>query len=243
MAIKHFLSTAGGLPGRQLRPEIMDRPGLDKTKHRNALAGLRRLNLASGICRQLCHELVRYSRARRVTKLKVLDIASGGGDVALGLWRRARKRGLDLQILGLDVSAAACDFANEQCREATGSITFDQLDVIANPLPAEFDVVTCSLFLHHLTHDQASRLLRKMAASGPLLLASDLRRCASGYFMAQLACHCLTSSPVVRYDGPQSVANAFTLSEMRELCNDAGLVDATIRKAWPCRLLLKRQEG
>jgi 2-polyprenyl-3-methyl-5-hydroxy-6-metoxy-1,4-benzoquinol methylase len=220
----------------------MDQPGLDKIKHRSALAGLRRLNLASGVCRQLCNELVRYSRSRRVMKLKVLDIASGGGDVALGLWRRARKRGLDLQILGLDVSAAACEFANEQCREATGSVMFEQLDVTTNPLPAGFDVVTCSLFLHHLTRDEASILLSKMAVAGRLLLASDLRRCASGYFMAQVACHCLTTSPVVRYDGPQSVANAFTMSEMRELCDDAGLADATVHKVWPCRLLIKAEK-
>ncbi len=221
----------------------MDRPGLDKIKHRYALVGLRRLNLASGVCRQLCNELIHYSRFRRVTKLKVLDIASGGGDVALGLWRRARKRGLDLQILGLDVSAAACEFANEQCREANDSIIFDQLDVITNPLPTGFDVVTCSLFLHHLTYDQALNLLSKMAAAGRLLLASDLRRCASGYFMAQLACHCLTTSPIVRYDGPQSVANAFTVSEILELCGNAGLVDATVHNVWPSRFLIKRQES
>jgi 2-polyprenyl-3-methyl-5-hydroxy-6-metoxy-1,4-benzoquinol methylase len=241
--MKQFLSIVAGLPQRHLRPEIMDQPGLDTTKHRSALAGLRRLNVASGVCRQLCNELVRYSRSRGVTKLKVLDIASGGGDVGLGLWRHARKRGLNLQILGLDWNAAACEFANEQCREASGAVVFNQLDVITNTLPNGFDVVTCSLFLHHLTSDQASHLLRKMADSGPLLLASDLRRCAGGYFMAQLACHCLTRSPVVRYDGPQSVANAFTLSEMRELCDDAGLIGATVRKVWPCRMLLKRQES
>lgn len=240
MPMKHLLSTAAGLPWRHLRPEIMDRPGLDNAKHRKALVGLRRLNLASGVCRQLCNELVRYSRSRRVARLKVLDIASGGGDVALGVWRQARKLGLDLQILGLDVSSAACEFASEQCRETNGSIKFDQLDVITQPLPAGSDVVTCSLFLHHLTSDQASHLLRQMADAGPLLLVSDLRRCVSGYFMAQLACHCLTRSSVVRYDGPQSVANAFTVSEMRELCDDAGLADATIRKVWPCRMLLKR---
>jgi hypothetical protein len=74
-----------------------------------------------------------------------------------------------------------------------------------------FDVVTCSLFLHHLTSDQATNLLMRMAAAGRLLLANDLRRCVSGYLMAQLACRCLTRSPIVRYDGPQSVANAFTI--------------------------------
>jgi len=220
----------------------MDQSDLDRTKHRYALTGLRRLNLVSGVCRQLCKELIRYSHSRGVASLRVLDIASGGGDVPFGLWKLARKRGLDLRILGLDVSAAACEFAMEQCRPAGRSIVFEQCDVTRDFIPSGFDVVTCSLFLHHLTYDQASSLLMKMAAAGRLLLANDLRRCATGYLMAQLACRCLTRSPIVRYDGPQSVANAFTATEMRELCMAAGLVDATVHKAWPCRLLVRRQE-
>ena len=158
-----------------------------------------------------------------------------------GLWKLAQKTGLDLRILGLDISAAACEFAREQCRTAGGSIVFEQSDVIRDFIPDGFDVVTCSLFLHHLTCDQASNLLMKMGAAGRLLLANDLRRCTNGYLMAQLACRCLTRSLIVRYDGPQSVANAFTASEMRDLCMAAGLVDATVHKAWPCRMLVRRQ--
>jgi 2-polyprenyl-3-methyl-5-hydroxy-6-metoxy-1,4-benzoquinol methylase len=221
----------------------MDQSGLDAIKHRSALAGLRRLNLASGVCHQVCRELTRYSRFRGVANLRVLDIASGGGDVPFGLWKLAKRRGLDLRILGLDVSAAACEFATKQCRPAGGSILFEQCDATRDAIPGGFDVVTCSLFLHHLTYDQASNLLMKMAAAGRLLLANDLRRCATGYLLAQLACRCLTRSPIVRYDGPQSVANAFTAMEMRELFMDAGLEDATVHKVWPCRMLVRRQEG
>jgi hypothetical protein len=34
------------------------------------------------------------------------------------------------------------------------------------------------------------------------------------------------------------VASAFTLSEMRALCREAGMQDAVIRRAWPCRLMV-----
>ena len=242
MPLNNILAASVGMSHRHHRPEIMDRSGLDRLKHRCALTGLRRLNLASGVCHQLCKELTRYSRSRGVSRLRVLDIASGGGDVPFGLWKLALQRGLDLRILGLDISAAACEFAMEQCRPAGGSIVFEQCDVTRDFIPNGFDVVTCSLFLHHLTCDQATNLLMRMAAAGRLLLANDLRRCASGYLMAQLACRCLTRSPIVRYDGPQSVANAFTATEMRELCMAAGLVDATVHKVWPCRMLVRRQE-
>jgi 2-polyprenyl-3-methyl-5-hydroxy-6-metoxy-1,4-benzoquinol methylase len=239
----NILTTSISLSHRHLRPEVMDQSGLDTIKHRSALAGLRRLNFASGVCHQLFRELSRYSRFRGVANLRVLDIASGGGDVPFGLWKLAKRRGLDLRILGLDVSAAACEFATEQCRPAGCSILFEQCDATCDVIPSGFDVVTCSLFLHHLTCEQAANLLMKMAAAGRLLLANDLRRCAAGYLLAHLACRFLTRSPIVRYDGPQSVANAFTATEMRELCVAAGLADATVQKIWPCRMLVRRQES
>jgi 2-polyprenyl-3-methyl-5-hydroxy-6-metoxy-1,4-benzoquinol methylase len=227
---------------RDNRPEIMDQPGLDREKHCGALAGLRRLNLVSGVARQMFKELTTYGRSRGLRSLRVLDIACGGGDVPLAIWKLAQKRGLNLRILGLDVSANACEYAREHCRAAAASIAFDQCDVKRESIPDGFDVVTCSLFLHHLTFDQAAKLLKKMADAGRLLLVNDLRRCAMGYILAQLACRLLATSSVVRYDGPQSVANAFTVSEMRKLCMNAGLLDASIRKAWPCRMIVVRQE-
>jgi hypothetical protein len=112
------------------------------------------------------------------------------------------------------------------------------LDVTSNDLPNGFDVVSCSLFLHHLSREQAVELLRKMSRSGRLLVASDLRRCRAGYVLAHLACRVLSRSPIVRWDGPRSVANAFSLTEMKDVCSEAGLFNAKIGPSWPCRMLI-----
>jgi 2-polyprenyl-3-methyl-5-hydroxy-6-metoxy-1,4-benzoquinol methylase len=241
MSLKYLLAAPSSLSGRDHRPEIMDQSGLDAETHRSALAGLRRLNLASGVCRQLCKILMRHCQSRGLWSLRVLDIASGGGDVPFGLWKLAKKQGIDLRILGLDVSATACKYATERCRAADGAIVFEQCDVVHARIPDGFDVVTCSLFLHHLTIDEAATVLKKMAEAGCLLLANDLNRSAAGYILAQLACRTLTGSPVVRFDGPQSVANAFTVSEMRGICDSAGLTDASVYRSWPCRFMVVRQ--
>jgi 2-polyprenyl-3-methyl-5-hydroxy-6-metoxy-1,4-benzoquinol methylase len=241
MSLKSLFAPPLRLTSRNHQPEIMDQSWLDRDKHRCALAGLRRLNLVSGVCHQIFKRLMAYCHSRNLSSLRVLDIASGGGDVPFGVWKLAQKRGLDLRILGLDVSTTACEYATNQCRPAGGSIVFDQCDVLGESIPDGFDVVMCSLFLHHLTARQASNLLRKMADAGRLMLANDLRRSATGYLLAQLACRMLTTSPVVRHDGPQSVANAYTVCEMRTLCVAAGLADATVHRAWPWRVMVVRQ--
>jgi 2-polyprenyl-3-methyl-5-hydroxy-6-metoxy-1,4-benzoquinol methylase len=226
------------LAERRLRPELMDQPGLARADHARALNGLRRLNIASSASRQLWSVIARHARAAQGTRLRLLDIASGGGDIPLGLWRLAHRRGVDLQILGLDISGAACTEAAQRCRPAGKAITFQCTDVTTAALPKGFDVVTSSLFLHHLPWNQATALLRKMREAARLVVISDLRRSAAGYAVAQAACRLLTRSPIVRYDGRQSVASAFTLSEVRELCREAGMQDAVVRRAWPCRLMI-----
>lgn len=231
------------LSQRRLQPELMDRPGLGANEHHRALRGLGRLNAASGVCRQLWGCLSAVAAREVGRPLRVLDIASGGGDVAWGLWNLARRYGIDLEILGMDVSAAACEYARARCQAAKRAIAFQQADVTRQSLPAGFDVATCSLFLHHLTFGDAADLLRRMAAAARTVVVSDLRRSTAGYVLAHAACRTLTRSPVVRYDGPQSVANAFSFQEMQSLCAAAGLSDAVVRTAWPCRLTIVRHGG
>ncbi len=229
-----FLSLAE----RRLRPELMDQPGLDLAEHARALNGLRRLNTASAASRQLWRVIAQNTQAAPGSRLRILDVASGGGDVPFGLWSLAKRRHIELQILGLDISNTACAQATDRCRRTGKSITFQCTDVATASLPKGFDVVISSLFLHHLPWKQAVSLLRKMRDAARLLIVCDLRRSAAGYAVAHAACRILTRSAVVRYDGPQSVASAFTIREMRQLCREANMPRAVVRRAWPWRLML-----
>lgn len=163
--------------------------------------------------------------------------------MAFGLWQRARRYNIELEILGLDASPTACRTATARCAPAQGDITFQCRDVLVAPLPRSFDVVVCTLFLHHLTLMQAQSLLANMRAAAPLIVISDLRRSSFDYAVAHAACRLLTRSPIVHYDGPQSVASAFSLCEMRDLCDAAGLTDALVRPVWPWRILVVHCPG
>jgi 2-polyprenyl-3-methyl-5-hydroxy-6-metoxy-1,4-benzoquinol methylase len=231
------------LSSRRLRPEVMDQVELDPAEHRRALRGLGRLNLASGVAACYWREINKRLRPARGDALRLLDVASGGGDVPLGLWRCAHRQGVTLRVLGLDKSATAVQHAAAQVESFNGQMTFMQQDVLKRRLPSGFDIVTCSLFLHHLPASEVIALLRNMSAAAPLLLVSDLCRTLRGLALAHAACRLLTASPVVRSDGPQSVANAFSIAEMRDLCDEAGLQIATITRTWPCRMLIVRHRS
>jgi 2-polyprenyl-3-methyl-5-hydroxy-6-metoxy-1,4-benzoquinol methylase len=170
----------------------------------------------------------------------VLDLASGGGDLAVWLARMGRRHRLALTVTGCDISPRAVDFARAHAaRTGHDNVNFQQLDVLNDDLPSGYDVVMCSLFLHHLSEVDAERTLRRMAAvTNRLVLVDDLQRCTLGYTAAWLGCRLLTRSHVVHVDGPLSVAGAFSLDEIRQVGDRAGLLDARLTTHWPWRFLL-----
>ncbi|MHC4550654.1 MAG: class I SAM-dependent methyltransferase [Planctomycetota bacterium] len=100
------------LDQRRLRPERMDDPALDATLHLRALRGLERINRWSRTVHGLWRGLRRLADGR--APLRVLDLASGGGDLPSGLWHRARRAGVVLEIAGCDRSPRAVAYARQR---------------------------------------------------------------------------------------------------------------------------------
>jgi 2-polyprenyl-3-methyl-5-hydroxy-6-metoxy-1,4-benzoquinol methylase len=224
---------------RRRLPELMDDPHLAPQAHAQALRGLERINWWSHSARILWPPIRRLLRARGGKTLRVLDIASGAGDLPIGLWRKARAAGHDVEVDGWDIHAGAIAYARESAHKKGASVRFLRRDALGVLDADRYDVVMCSLFLHHLSRDQAVELLRRMASwATRLVLVNDLRRSALGLVLAHAATRLLSSSEIVHTDGPRSVAAAFSLQEVRLLVREAGLETATIARRWPFRFLL-----
>lgn len=228
---------------RRLQPEIMDRPDVDPGEHHRALDAIARVNFISASAlmlwppiRELCRQRQKAGDPRPV---RVLDVATGGGDVPSRMWRRARRKGFALEVAGCDVSPVAIEHARHTAARQKADVTFFPLNVLSEPIPRGYDVVTCSLFLHHLDGDQAVTVLRKMGeAAGSLVLVNDLERSRLGWWAAYLGTRLLTRSPIVHFDGVVSVEGAFAASEALALAHQAGLDAATVRRRFPFRYLL-----
>jgi 2-polyprenyl-3-methyl-5-hydroxy-6-metoxy-1,4-benzoquinol methylase len=217
----------------------MDSPGLDRDAHEDALRGLGRINRFSRSVTRLWEPIARACRAAGGRKLRVLDLACGGGDVALGIARRSRADKLPVEVHGADISELAVDFASRRAQREGLDVRFFKLDAVAGLIPMDYDILTCTLFLHHLSEADSSRLLGKMAESArSLVLVDDLIRSRAGYVLAWAGCRLLTRSKVVHHDGPASVSGAFRVEEVRAMAEVQGLSGATIRTHWPERFLL-----
>jgi SAM-dependent methyltransferase len=224
---------------RRRQPELMDQPGLDRDSHFQALRGLERINRWSGSARILWRPLLRVARQVGGPAFRVLDIATGGGDLPVGLWRRATRAGLAMQFDAWDISPDAVDYARARAARVGADVRFFIKDALADDIPPDYDAVISSLFLHHLDEAQAVRLLRRMAdAARQVVLINDLARSTFGLLLARAGTRLLSASRVVHMDGPRSVEGAFTRAEARALADKAGLGGARVVPRWPARFLL-----
>ena len=225
---------------RRRVPERMDDPALPASEHLHALAGLARLNRAARADR-LTWPAVRWAverAARDGRGARVLDVACGAGDAIARLAVRARRASARIEWTACDASQVALDEAEQAARGAGASVTTAQADAVHGPLPAGQDLVTCSLFLHHLDRDDAVSALRTMASAAPAGAVVDLDRTWLGMGLAWTASRALSRSSVVHFDATASVRAAWTADEAQSMALQAGLHDARVVRAWPERWIL-----
>lgn len=117
------------MSGRELVPELMDDPSLNEDQHLQALAGLKRINFFSRTSSRLATVIAKSTHSK---SLEILDLASGGGDVALRLFKDLRRNGIEAKITGRDISANAVHYANQQAQtqRLSSSVFFEVSDAI-----------------------------------------------------------------------------------------------------------------
>ncbi|MCE9529536.1 MAG: methyltransferase domain-containing protein [Planctomycetes bacterium] len=225
---------------RNRQPELMDQAGLDPILHRQALRGLERINRLSRSSRILWPAIWKLAKREAPRPIRVLDIACGAGDVTLALAEKARRNGLPIQFTGCDISPLAVEHATAKANELKTDVHFEIRNIFQYTPPVSYDVVCCSLFLHHLDEADAIALLQRMKEiAGHLVLVNDLTRSITGYLLAYFGVRVLSRSPIVHVDGPRSVEGAFTLTEALALAERSGLHGACVKRRWPSRFLLR----
>jgi SAM-dependent methyltransferase len=191
------------------------------------LADLAWMNRCLGVTGFVAHQLGRLV-GESVDRLRVLDVAAGGGDILVGVDLWCRSRSVDFRGVAVDRGTEASQVARRRVVEPDGSVRIEVVRGDALRLPftdRAFDVAISSTFLHHLEPEQAIQTLREMARVSEVgFVVSDLRRGFLGYLGSLgLAYTIWARHPYTRHDGPVSMRAAFTLQEARELAVEAGL--------------------
>jgi ubiquinone/menaquinone biosynthesis C-methylase UbiE len=195
----------------------MDRPVDAPDELEGNLADIAFANRWFGGLAPVCREV------RRAGARSILDVGTGAGDVPQALVRDAGRRGVDVRVTCLDRSAQMIAIA----RRRTGNddrLTFVQGEGERLPFAdASFDVVICTLALHHFEPTPARALLREMRRVARLRpIVADLSRSALAYAATWLYARAASRNRLTRHDAPLSVRRAYDPREAIIMARDAG---------------------
>ncbi len=204
--------------GRVVQTELLDCATAQEAKEN--LRDLVRINRWLGghaIARRLMREIAAPDEA-----ISVLDVGAASGDIGAAIraaYPRARVTSLDRRRLHL---AAAAD----------PRVVADAFHL---PFAARsFDVVICSLFLHHFSDRQVVSLLRELnERARRALVVIDLERSRLAWWFLPLTRRLFGWGSMTVHDGCVSVKASFRKTELERLADAAGLRAPRVRRHPP----------
>jgi 2-polyprenyl-3-methyl-5-hydroxy-6-metoxy-1,4-benzoquinol methylase len=204
--------------GRVIRPEWLDdTPVEDAAPSLRDLVFINRLLGGHKVIRDRLSELYAWDDS-----FTMLDVGAASGDTG----RVVRERHPRAIVTSVD-------YRQDHLHNAAPPKLV--ADAFRLPFAAgSFDIVFCSLFLHHFTDDQIVALLRGFAAvSRRLVFVSDLERHPLAYYFLPATRWLLRWNRITLHDGPISVEAAFRPEELRTLAVRAGLTNIDLRTHRP----------
>jgi 2-polyprenyl-3-methyl-5-hydroxy-6-metoxy-1,4-benzoquinol methylase len=210
------------LSQRSTQPEFMDTQSVSFAEFHDCLRTLRIINTYTLAYRPTLRWFERMM-AGVGSPISVLDIGCGGGDMLRQIWKWARERNLDVELVGIDLNPWSKESA-EQVTPTDAPIRYETANLFSLDPGRRADFIVSSLFTHHLTDRELIRFIQWMdrhATRGWFI--NDLHRHPLPYFFIQYAVRLLFSNRMIRHDAPVSVARAFTASEWRQLLVQAGI--------------------
>ena len=201
-------------------PELMDLPQPVSRELEDDLSSLEWLNRRFGAHRFLGRFLdAQFARRRR---LRILDLATGAGDLPRVAAEWGRRRGVAVGVDALDLQPSTLEVARARA-SAYPEIAFHRHDVREPWRGGGYDLVISFLALHHFSEDDARRVLTAMARhAAAARLVVDLERSRAAAIGVHLLTQFVLTAPMTRHDARVSVRRAFSLPELAGLARESG---------------------
>ncbi len=200
--------------------EMMDRDHPPTAELERDLERIRQLNRWFGSYRLVSSFIRRWIKP--ADKLRVVDLATGSGDIPRLIVDYARTISASVEIDAVDRQPATLEIARRLSSDYP-EISYREANILDWNSVAAYDITLCTLALHHFSNEDAVRLLRRCREiSKRFVMVSDLRRSFSLIPGVYLLTALIFREPMTRYDARLSTLRAFSFSEMRDLATRAG---------------------
>ncbi|CAM3662494.1 methyltransferase domain-containing protein [Sphingobacterium prati] len=166
----------------------------------------------------------------------VLDIGCGGGDMLRMLSDFGAKNNIDFKMHGIDANYFTITYAQGL---STGypNISYSCRDVLGKDFSTrQYDIVLCTLTLHHFGNEQIIDLMGRLANMCKLgIIVNDLQRSKIAYRLFQTICVVFRLNRMTREDGLVSILRGFKKCELEQFAEKLHLKNYSIQWKWAFR--------
>jgi ubiquinone/menaquinone biosynthesis C-methylase UbiE len=193
-------------------PEILDSDACSPADVEATLRDLGRVNRWFGGVATSRKMVERIAQASGAKHFSLLEVAAGSGEVPEVVRRMLARRGITLDVTLLDRQRSHLPRANHSVAGDALALPFDN---------GAFDLISCSLFAHHLQPQQLEQFVREsLRVSRRAVLINDLVRHPLHLALA-FAGYPIMRSRVAWLDGLTSVRRAYVPEEIRHMIESA----------------------
>ena len=218
-------------------PEIMDdfamegeilRDALDKIAKINQLLGGNKLTL-EGV-----KDLLPADAKDR--EIVIVDIGCGNGDMLRTLAEFGLEKNIKFKLLGIDANKFTISHSIK-LSENYKNISYSCQDIFDEEFrEMKYDIVLCTLTLHHFKDDEIVDLLQTFYSNATIgIVINDLQRSAVAYRLFQALCFVFNLNDMSREDGLTSILRGFKKEELVKFSKKLNFTHYKIHWKWAFR--------
>ena len=175
--------------------------------------------------------------------LRILDVGCGNGSVLKEVAQLGRKKGIEMQLKGVDANEHAIGIARKNCLDYP-EIRFEARDVFSKDFAKEeTDIILCTLTLHHFKDEEIEQLLKVFIKKSNIgVVINDLKRSRLAFNLFKLFCAAFINNDIAREDGLVSIKRSFRKNDLLNFGKDLEIRKQEIHEKWAFRyqwILLK----
>lgn len=163
----------------------------------------------------------------------LVDIGSGGGDMLDVIRQWTEKKGVKMNLYGVDLKEDCIQYAQSHLPDSLTFIHDDYRNV--GDHIEHIDYLHACLFTHHLSDDQIIDLIRFAIERKITLVINDLERNFIAHYTIMLLTRLFSKSYLVKNDAPLSVLRGFKKKEWLAYLKKAGATHYTVKWKWAFR--------
>jgi 2-polyprenyl-3-methyl-5-hydroxy-6-metoxy-1,4-benzoquinol methylase len=147
-----------------------------------------------------------------------------------------KKNDLNLQLIGIDANQFTIDYAKKL------SVNYKEISYRCEDIfepnfdKLTYDIVLCTLTLHHFSDDKIKDLLSTFYKNANMgIVVNDLHRSKVAYRLFQLICFVFQLNRMSKEDGLTSILRGFKKEELNTYAEKLQFKNHTIRWKWAFR--------